>query len=290
MLAYVSIYADTTWNGGNQSGSVSISSGDSFNISGVNYLVAPITITNSSITTASVNITADALISSGLQLYFYTSAGSTTEVNVSNDLVFTGSNGLNLLITASGSGTLNFNISSGQTLSFTSTTTLSGGAIFLADMTSGTPIINFQSADTTLTANATVDVGLNSAISFLGNAPGQTGTINFDASVEPASIGRFILQINNGGSVVNDVAQLTGQPVTLQNIAFNAGAAYGTPTINFVADNVPDGFAGTLIVNGNTTWAGLTSNPFCELSPTSTTAIKKGFVLGAGSVLKHHQG
>jgi hypothetical protein len=304
----IQLNAVTNWHGGNQSGDVTITPSSGLDIENINYLLTPVNIINntSSPTPANVTISADSVVSSSQQLYFYLSPGSVTNVLVTNDLVFTGSNGQNFLITASGSGTLNFYISGGETLSLSLANTLinpgsncsvtsgilsssiNAGVIFLVDMIGGSPTVNFQPATTTLTGNATVEVGYNSAISFLGNTPGQTGIINFDSSVSPASTGRFILQIDNGGAVVNDVAQLTGLPVTLQNIAFNQPFSipnFGSPVINFVANNVPGGFAGALIVNGNTQWAGLTNNPFCELAPTSTTVIKKGFVLGAGSNL-----
>lgn len=302
------------WHGGNQSGNVNITPSSGLDIAGINYLLTPISIINNtgSPTPANVTMSADAIVSSSQELYFYVSTDSVTDVYVAYDLLFSGSYGQNFLITVSGGGTLNFNISGGETLSFALANTLNAsgstcsqtsmvasstansGVIFLVDMVGGSPTVNFQPATSTLTENATVEVGYNSAISFLGNAFGQTGTINFDASIDPASTGRFILQIDNGGAVVNDVAQLmTGFPVTLQNIAFNLAnenAANGSPTIEFVANNVPGGFAGTLIVNNNSKWSGLTANPFCELAPTSTTVIKKGFVLGAGSNLTVNAG
>lgn len=293
------------WSDGTISGSALDVVNEDLTISGNNYLSGPAYI--SALTdNITVSIAGNALVTSTNQLYFTALNGYSIDVDVVSDLMFSGTTGVNFLITFSGSGTLNFNLSSGQTLSFTSTSTTSGGTIFLVDMVSGSPTVYFQPADTTLTENATIDVGFNSAISFLGNDLSQTATINFDASISLDSTGRFILEIDNGGSVVNDVAFLTQFPVTLQNIQFNVNnndVPYGSATINFIKQNVPDGFAGTLIVNNNLQWAGLMNNPFCETSPyslttfgvsnnafctytsTTTTALRKGFVLGAGSIL-----
>lgn len=304
LFASVPMHAVTIWNGGNQSGNVNITPTSGLEISNTNFLTTPVSIINTSGDSAIVSIgSPDAIVTSSQQLYFYVSSGSTTNVNVTNDLLFTGSFGQTFLITVSGDGVLNFNVSGGKTLSFAlantlnapgssctststiSSSTLNSGVMFLVDMAGGSPTVNFQPATATLTTNAIVQVGTNSAISFLDDGTGTAGTINFDSSINTASTGRFILHIANGGSVVNDVAQLTGLPVIVQNIAFNTQFVHGIPAINFIKTNVPNGFAGTLIVNSNTQWAGLTNNPFCELSPTSTTVIKKGFVLGAGSNL-----
>lgn len=312
------IYADTIWSGGTQSADVTIAPGNSLDISNTNFLSNPINITNSG-GSANVNIVASAIVTSSQPLYFHVPAGSTTNVNITSDLLLTGSNGA-FLITLDGGGTLQFNVTGGHVVSLSSTTTLAdpagdcivgnispggcgnstaapatdltttstlnNGAILLVDMTDGNmSTITFQPATTTLTDNAVVEVGANSAISFLGDGPSNSGTINFDASIATASAGRLILQIDNGGSVLNQAAHLINTPVTLENIQFNQGDGFGSPAINFIKNNFPAGYSGLMIVNGNTTWTGLENNPFCELIPTTSNVIKKGFILAAGSEL-----
>lgn len=290
LLLCTRLHADTVWAGGDQCGDVTISPGDSLDISGNNFLTCPITISNTSGAEAFVNITADATVTSTQQLYFYASgANSVITVHVANDLIFSGTNGLNFLITMSGPGTLRFEVAGGETLSFTETTTVGGGAIFLNNMVGGfDPQVIFQrfptGTDPLPNENANIVVGPQSAISFLGNSPADTGTIAFDASINPANTGRLVLNIQNGGSVVNEAASLTGSPVTLSTIQFNEGPGFGAPVLSIEALNFTGGFNGLLIINGNTTWNGLENNPFCELAPTSTNVIRSGFILGAGSV------
>ncbi len=280
------VHADTDWSGGPQSGDVVIGVGDSLNISGSNFLTTPVNIINNSGNTAYVNVVANALITSTQELYFYGgSADSITVVNVADDLMFSGTNGVNFLITVSGPGTVDFQVNGGQTLSFTVTSTIGGGAIFLNDMVGNTnPQVIFQrgASDPEPDLNATIVVGQQSAISFLGNNSADTGAIIFDASTT-SSVGRLMLNVQNGGAVLNEAASLTGFPVTLANIQFNQGSGFGSPHLLFEARNVPTGSNGVLIVNSNTSWSGFTNNPFCETTSTTTTAIRPGFILGAGS-------
>ena len=292
LIACIQVHAlPTYWTGGNQTADVHITTANPLFISNTNYLANPINIINDG-GTANVTITADAVITSSQELYFYVGPSETTQVNVQNDLLFSGSAGQNLLVTLSGGGELIFYISGGKTLSFSGTSTTSGGTIFLNDITGGTPTQNviFQPATSILTQNAIVEVGANSAISFVGNSSSQLGQIVFDAATSLASTGRFILQIDDGASVLNEAAYLApGYIPTLSNIQFNLGSGYGTTSFILESPGVNQ-YSGLLIVNGNTQWSGLVNNPFCELMPTTTNSIRQGFILGAGSTLTVQEG
>ncbi len=281
------IDADTIWSGGAQSGNVTVAPGNSLIISGQNFLTTPVNIVNTSGSTGYVTIAADATITSSQELYFSATTGSIITVSVINDLTLSGTNGVNFLVTMSGGGTLDFQIAGGKTLSFTQTTTVGGGTIFLDNMINTSPTVVFQrfspASDPDPDGHAFIEVGNNSAISFLGQFSGNSGTIQFDATASTSNIGRLILQINDGGAVVNEAASLTRFPVTLANIQFNQGSSYGNPELLFGGTPSVGNYNGLLIVNGNLTWNGLENNPFCELTPTSSTVIRSGFILGAGS-------
>lgn len=271
LLMSKTIFANIVWNGGSHDDNVVDMDLD---ISGTNYLTSPISIINTTISAMFVNITADAVVSSSQELYFFTD--NVITVRVAHDFTLSGTNGSNFLITFSGAGRLEFIIDGGTTLSFTEATSASGGAIFLNDLTgNNNPSVIFSNSLINPDDNSTIVVGKRSAISFLGDASGQTGSINFNAPADPSHAGRLILKIDDGGSVINQSAHLTNLPVSLENIQFNQGSSFGSPSLNM---------DGLLIINSNTTWQGLESNPFCELAPTSTSVARTGFILGAGSV------
>lgn len=291
LLLFCTCVQATNWFGGDQSGNVTLDAINSLNIMGNNFLVTPITIQAFNPGQVFVNITGDASLTSSQQLYFYAATVTTTiTVSVANDLLFSGTNGVNFLVTMSGPGTLQFEIAGGETLSFTESTTTGGGTIFLNNMAGGSnPQVIFQrfpsGTDPLPDENANIVVGPRSLISFLGNAGFDTGSISFDASINPVNSGRLVLNVQNGGGVINEAASLTGYPVVLPNIQFNQGSGFGSPVMNLNSVNYAGGFNGLLIINNNTTWNGLVNNPFCESMPTSTLVPRSGFILGAGSVL-----
>lgn len=233
--------------------------------------------------------------SAAAQLHLFADAGRTITFDITSDLMFRGSS-RDFLISFSGAGNVIFNVAGDQTVSFSS---VSGerGAIFLinADNFTHTPqdfsvlFSRFHFGALGVTEpnlNATVGVGPLSMISFIAPAGStlQRATLAFDPSTSTDYVGRLILAIQNGAAF-NIQAHTnfagTGEgfgDITLADI--NLSSAEGdanTATVNIINRNGTTAWSGLLVVNNNTEWVQLRSNPWCE-AVVSTTPV--GFVLG----------
>lgn len=230
-------------------------------------------------------------------LHIFADAGRTVTFDVKEDLTFRGSS-RDLLITYSGAGSLIFNVAGSIHLSFTSLEQ-EQGAKFLVNVDSFARVSGFNTLFTRFPVgdlppsnqdlNAFVNVGAKSLFGFIAPAgsAGNSATIAFDPSNTYDHLGRLILQVQNGGSIdirVSPNSAGTGNgfgDITLSDI--NLASTGGiTSTGNFEIINANGDWAGLLVVNSNTQWAQLQSNPWCE-AVVSTTPV--GFVLGQNGTL-----
>ena len=287
--------ANKVWSGGQISGATAFVLNENLSISGTNELVTPGRIVNTvggSEMVVTVTTT-DAIVTSSLQLYVSAVTNSIITFSITNDLIFCGSQA-DFLITMSGAGTLQFYIEGGNTVSFTALPTVHGTTFLtLADSGYGAtttfgrfPTLGaFGAPETNL--HSYLEVGSGSVVSTAATAAAGSNTAQI--IINPANLrsgtGRFVLHIKNNASFIIEPATIatTANP-TLASITYTNPLAGGASLV--IDQTSPDtAYAGLLIVNDNTTWTGLESNPFCELVPTSTTVARRGFILGPNATL-----
>lgn len=228
------------------------------------------------------------------ELHIFADAGRTVTFDLGFDLMFRGSS-QDMLITFSGGGNLIFNVHDTANISFSSLPT-EHGAKFLVNSDNfvhspGAYSVLFK-RDANSDALCYVTIGSKGMVSYIAPAgsTGQSGLIQFDASNSTANSGRLILEIQDGGSLdiqahLNNagVGQGFGD-ITLADIDLTSVEG-GNSTAQFSVVNSDPGtdWSGLLVVNSNTQWSRLESNPWCELSPTGTHV---GFVLGQNGLLQ----
>jgi hypothetical protein len=261
---------------------------ETLDIQGINELISPIHIAaiNADVL---VTVTVDSMVTSSLQLYMYAATSRTITFSLMEDLIFRGSQS-DFLITFSGGGNLEFILAGDVRLSFTSDTT-TGGTFFVVNMDPvSVPSVEFSrtfpgGVIISPNAHSFVEVGERSVITFVSqaavNSP-STGNITFDASNSIANRGRLILQIDDGGAFImsgHHISTFT-DPV-LGNIDFTlpAGQSANVEVINSNTDTM---FSGLMVINYNTIWPQLLSNPFCDGAFTTT---QTGYILGANATL-----
>lgn len=263
---------------------------ESLDIQGINELISPVHIAaiNADVLVTVTN--SDSLITSSLQLYMFAAASRKITFSLSNDLVFRGSQS-DFLITFSGGGTLEFLLAGDTRLSFTSEPT-TGGAIFVVNMdASAIPTVRFSRTFPGGTIilpndNAFVEVGARSAITFVSQASlntGATANMFFDAANGLSNSGRLILQLDDGGAFVISGHRIStfADPV-LANISFGIPAGQNA-NVELITSNTA-GFSGLMVINYNTIWPQLLSDPFCE-GVLTTTPTLAGYILGANGTL-----
>lgn len=236
---------------------------------------------------------ADGVATNPARLYLFADTGHAITFDLQNSLLFRGTaNGatkLDLLITFSGHGTLNFVIAEGETVSFTSTPT-SGGTKFFLNMENAAPIptVNFQPGFTPFNQNIEVIIGERSCISFMSNnAALSTGQsiITFDPSNTGA--GLYILRVTNdscfdiaghlitaplnGNFLLTDIDLTTAAGLNAQMQILNVQAGAGVPSC-------------LTVINTNQVLTNYMIDPFCDGS-FAITGTQTGFILGANATL-----
>lgn len=251
-----------------------------------------------SVTQSTATVSRDGASTAYAGLYCYAATDRLITFSLTQNLSFYG-NTQDLFITFSGTGNLRFYLRGGTDLSFTSST--GQGAHFLVNMdnTANSPqnydVIFSRFPDLTAfgsserNQNAFVYIGPKSVMSFVGTTtlaagmvPNEVGTIAFDASNNTANLGRLVLYLNNNASMLvqghkkNQIS--TG--VFIPDYALLAGLAAKMQVLNANGSSAWDGL---LVVNTNTEWEQLRSNPWCE-AVTTTTQV--GFIIGANGILQ----
>lgn len=263
-----------------------------------------VTITNGDAVITGSGNRADGVPTNPARLYLFAPVGRSITFEVENDLLFrgtaNGANQLDLLVTASGGGTINFFIKGDQHLTFSSLPTSGGTKFFIAQQNGSIPTVlfsRFQPLGTfgpaELGQNAEVQIGAKSYLTFMAETPvagGATelGIVAFDPS--NTGTGYFILRIddqacmnimghlvtapgglNQPNFMITDVALAipAGEEATMQ--IRNANSGTGTPSL-------------LTIINSNLTLTNYLQDPFCDGS-FAVTGTQTGFVLSANGEL-----
>jgi hypothetical protein len=232
-------------------------------------------VTGDAIITGSGN-RCDGVPSDPARLYLFAAFGRTINFNLQNSLIFSGTadgaTQLDLLVTASGPGTISFTLADGQTVSFAPKDAGSGGTFFIEGMSDAAPgFVAFENSLVNTTgAQAAVIVGARSVITFAS----QIGDINpgGDLELQTKSTNggdpRLRLELDNGGSFVigSHPADLTLPDFMITDIDFTT---QGNGAATFNARNISGTGAGlgaaVLIVNNNSLCpSNLLINPFCQ--------------------------
>ncbi len=224
------------------------------------------------------------------RLYLFAAAGRTINFNLTNDLIFSGSaNGatpLDLLVTASGGGTILFTLGDGQSVSFTAKDAGSGGTFFVEGMsTINSPFVAFANSLVATTGlPAQVIVGPGSLITFAAQTGDATATaeLNFQSKANAVTSSlQLIIQNGGGVNIIGHPADLTLPNFMISDIDF--GAQSGA-SANFVTTNLSGFGTGSAleIINNNSLCPdeGLLINPFCiPVINTFPGGVVSGFVL-----------
>lgn len=234
------------------------------------------------------------------RLYLYAAEDRTITFSLCFDLTFRGTaNGddlLDLMVTVSGPGTVQFFIKGDKEVCFTSQETSGGTQVFVA-LDEEKPTLKFQRFHPLNALNASeedldisVKIGPDSCISYIGENPvangiqGEFGCIVFDPS--NTGTGCTFLRIENCGSLVIFGHWLNASldsEFTLTNIdlATPAGTLSQFKVENAFSD---EGTPASLqVLNKNCVMPNLLSDPFCDDSFTGTQC---GFILGANGQIE----
>ena len=225
-----------------------------------------ITITNGdAIITGSGN-RCDLALSDFPRLYLFADAGRTITFSLANSLLFSGTadglTQLDLLITASGTGEIFFNINGGESVSFSRQNEGSGGTTFAIGMTSdtdpATPIVSFVQTTFNILLNSDVIVGPASLITFVGDDAAAVGALAWLPRND-----NLRLLIQNGGAF-----NVAGHPLDLDLANplisdIDLTALIGA-SATFLIDAAVDA-ASLSIINSNTGCpSNLLIDPFCQ--------------------------
>ncbi len=268
------------WNGAAAGITQSVAN-QNINVSGTNYLVDGISIaattcditvdvsSGDAVITGS-NSRSDSAPSNPARLYLYATPGRIITFDLTDGLLFSGANDfgttpLDLLVTVSGGGTVKFLLQDDTEVAFGPDNTDDGGTQFLIAMNDVNPTTVVFERPSIGTGQANVTIGSRSFINFAG----QTGNANptailrmITSGANPA-IAMLRLNIEDGGGfyIAGYSADFTTPNFEISDIDF--GTFLGTPS--FVINNVTDGVdAPFVIVNNNSVYPGLLSDPFCQ--------------------------
>ncbi len=235
------------------------------------------------------------------RLYLYASLGRTITFQVSDDLSFEGNVTStaatpDLLVTVSGAGTVVFLMDGGTTVSFTQSSTNSGGTQFYVGLgpIGGAPTVQFAHSVNNPTLPFNVDVGPESIMGYISDNSllVAEGEIEFSPGVNSSSSVGGVLTIENTGAVIIGAYFVSGglsnPNLMISNISLTT-LANGTPQFTIDPESeliTPGNTAALQIVNGNTQCTDLFSDPFCQHngSPNLNTP-QTGFILVAPSTL-----
>ena len=278
-------------------------------ISGVNALVGCINVVASScdilitVTTTNSTITGtgnrqDGVPTSASELYLFAGLGHTITFSLANDLIFRGTATnaggtlLDLLVTASGPGSIIFNLAGGESLTFTSLST-AGGAFFYAVMDTNASNIKFermQSRANDTQKDIRVHIGQNSGMGYLSanaiavnSGLNDTSIMTFDTA--NTGTGRMVLRLENNSEFLiagREVDTSISSNFTLANIVLTAPAGKNAQLDVINSTSATGG--SLLVTNYNSVYPDLVINPFCD-GAFLVTGTQAGFILGANAEL-----
>ena len=231
------------------------------------------------------------------RIYISASAGRTVFFDLtSSDLTFIGSDDkvTRLLVSFSGEGQLVFVLGDGRRVAFAANEiSQSAGTNFFAvlnDSTAGSTV-TFTRTNESSSLPVEVLVGRDSQITYIVNENSPTaaqsvGSIQFDpTNADP--LGVMNLRVLDGASVdisghmanINDAGQFTNADVHYEQL----GGQLALFTV-FNTSTTPENsaVANLRVINTNTVFPHLRSDPFCD---DSFTGVLTGFVLGANGLL-----
>lgn len=247
-----------------------------------------ITITNGDAVITGSGNRCDSILTNSARLYLYAATGRTITFQLgtlaaASDLLFRGTaNGatrLDLLVTVSGGGTVDFVLSDTSTVTFGSLPTSGATQFFVGmDAAPNIPVVEFTRLNTNTSANVEVIVGDRSTMSFMSASSGTSfGSITFNPSNQ--LLGKMILRLLSCGTI-NIASHLLTVPLSTANILLaniNLASFTGNTATMSVATNGSNVNAFLQIINENQCCTNLVINPFCDNAFTGT---QKGFVLG----------
>jgi len=216
-----------------------------------------------------------------------------------SDLTFEGSpTGAKLLIhiePLDSNFTVNFVLSGGRTVSFTSDANGGGTEVWLElnqGLVTELSTLSFTRNATDQNQNVNIEVGPKSLLSYVGQDFGfgaGFGRILFDPS--NPDVGRMVLTVENSGAVIVSPRTFTEEYCYLddQNIVVDrTDLAAGTATLEIINNDTQSSL---LVVNKNCLYPELLVDPFYNLNAHSGdykgtfTGVQWGFVLGANGEL-----
>ncbi len=238
----------------------------------------------------------DGVSTAPAMLYLFAALGRTISFNLENNLAFTGtaSNGvpLDLLVTASGGGTIQFILHDGKSVSFTALNAGDGGTFFIEGMTTPpttTVIFENSSFVTTSHHHAQVIVGPRSFMGFASQIGVGSAFASLIFKSSPFRGLRLVIENGGGLNIAGFAADLTLPDFSIGDIDFSMPT---NATPNFVVESlflgdgakIPGDGANVQIVNNNQQdCQQLLYNPFCQSTP--YTGVLSGFVLTAPSTI-----
>jgi hypothetical protein len=265
-----------------------------------------ITVTNGDAVITGSGNRADGVPTNPARLYLFAATGHSITFSLVNDLLFRGTangpNLLDLLVTVSGGGNVNFFIEGGSNVSFTSLPKSGGTKFFVAMQNGAFPTVLFSRfqplgslglAD--LAGNVGINVGPRSIMSYMavtpvasGNAT-ETALVKFDPSNTGA--GLMILTLLNGANVdimghqLTAVGGLNNPNIMISdiNLAVPAGG-----NAHFIIQNANSGNgtpACLTVVNENNILTNYMQDPFCD-GQFFVTGTQTGFILGTNAELE----
>lgn len=229
------------------------------------------------------------------ELHIFAGTGLRVTFSLEEDLFFRGS-ASDLLITFSGEGELVWQVAGDHRVIFGSEEN-TGGTVFVTNM-SNTNSPNevtfrrFPAGDlgpTEVNQNAFVEIGPRSIITFISaDNPTTNAFMGFNATNSVANRGRLILQLDDAAAFdieghINSAALGQGfGDITLADLDLTSLTGDRTFVRIFNEQSDNSAFSGLLVINNNTVWRQLDSNPWCEPVVSDTHV---GFVLGANGTL-----
>lgn len=232
------------------------------------------------------------------QLYVRANAGRKITFDMSSSsLTFKGSNNAQqtpLLILFGGSGTIEFLLGDGTTLSFTNDTAITRAGVkaflYMGDpdinTISGTSRLQFKRAPNSV-GNTTINVGPQSLLSYISNVPlsssvSEIGNIEFCPT---AATGNMVLNIQNTGAVIVSAQQVITPMLNTTQTDVATFVAHGGTAANFRVVSSNSAVTSRLLVtNSNNTLSNLEINPCC-LTPNPFNGVLFGFVLSVNGTL-----
>jgi len=270
---------------------------DDVDVDGNTTLTSSISITSSDGVSHAFNFNGDFSVTNSpdFQLNFIcTAEADTINMNVDNDGSFesgTGALTKEFLITFSGEGTLNINITDGKTLTISGNDTNAFGTRFLIDMNTAAGADDFPQVKVIRAAAAdslnTIAVTKNSLIGFMADTASAGSTLQVaELEFQPSSTdsrAEMILDIGDNCSVIAQGYHISsGTPAGKDLVIDYTTPAGYEAAIVAVATGTP-AVSALRVVNHNTVIPRLLRNPFGESS--GYTGIRPGFILGSNGLL-----